>query len=108
MAHLALTPSWGARGAAVATFIGYGTVALITYVLAQRVHPLPYRGPRLAVLFVLAASLAWAVQRAAPAGAVGVGLKLLATVAVAAGTVLLGLWTNRGAVARLPGNLVRE
>jgi hypothetical protein len=52
-AHVLLTPRLGPSGAAVATLAGYTAVAGLTFVLAQRVHPLPYRGGRAAGLFAL-------------------------------------------------------
>jgi len=98
-AHMVLTPRFGAPGAAVATFLGYATVAALTYAIAQRVHPFPYRGARLASLFALALALALALHRWAPPGAAGVMLKL----AVAAGfgwvCMRLEVWKERGAVA---------
>ncbi len=51
VANVLLVPRLGAEGAAMATFGGYATSAVLTYAIAQRVHPLPYRGPRLAALF---------------------------------------------------------
>src|SRR5262249_39598852 len=42
-ANLALVPRLGATGAAIATCGGYVASAGLTYVVAQRVHPLPYR-----------------------------------------------------------------
>src|SRR5262249_22311125 len=51
VANFALVPRLGAEGAAMATFAGYAGSAALAYAIAQRVHPLPYRGARLAALF---------------------------------------------------------
>jgi O-antigen/teichoic acid export membrane protein len=94
-----LVPRFGAQGAAVGTFLGYGSVAAITYAIAQRVHPIPYRGGRLACVFVLAATATLAVQRLAPAGPLGLTVKLAAGFAIVAVTVWLRIWTDHGAIA---------
>jgi O-antigen/teichoic acid export membrane protein len=101
--QLLLTPRYGAVGAAAATGLGYVAVALITYAVSQRVHPLPYRGRRLAVLFVCAASTCVVVQRVAPGGTAGVAVKVAALLAIAGLTVALRVWTDSGAVARGAG-----
>ena len=84
-----------------------GAVAVLTYNVAQRVHPLPYRGGRLAAMFLGATALAAAVQRLAPAGPAGIAVKLAAVLAVASATWMLGLWTDRGAIGKLPGEPTR-
>jgi O-antigen/teichoic acid export membrane protein len=98
-ANLLLTPRFGAPGAAVATFLGYGVSALLTYRVAQRVHPLPYRGGRLLIVFVAALALGLLAQHAAAPGATAVAMKLGAALAFAVVCALLGIWTERGAVA---------
>jgi len=101
-AQVWLTPRLGAAGAAIATLVAYSGVALATYVLAQRVHPMPYRAARAAALFALALALALAAQRLAPAGLAGVGVRLLALAAFAGTCWRLRVWTERGAVADAP------
>jgi O-antigen/teichoic acid export membrane protein len=98
-AHWVLTPRFGAPGAGVATFLGYGVSAVLTYRVAQRVHPLPYRGARLAVLFTLACGIALAAQRLSPAGLAGLAIKLAAALGFILLCVRLGVWTERGSVA---------
>jgi O-antigen/teichoic acid export membrane protein len=103
-ANVVLTPRLGPAGAAAATTLGYFTSAALTYTIAQRVHPLPYRGGRLVLFAGAALGVTLAVQGVAPAGPAGWALKL-ATVAASAGVMTwLGLWKERGAVAapRLP------
>jgi len=99
VANAALVPRFGAAGAAAATLAGYVVAAVATYAVAQRVHPLPYRGARMAALFAVALALALAVGRVAPAGAAGAGLKLAAVASFAALCAGSGIWRERGAVA---------
>lgn len=88
-AHALMTPRWGPPGAAAATWIGYSTAAVLTYVVAQRAHPLPYRAGLAATLFVTGFLLALFVPMATPS----IVLKLLAlgafatVAAVTCGTV---------------------
>ncbi len=62
--NLWLVPQYGILAAAWATFAGYGAMALVTWIAAQRAYRLPYEYKRLGLvslvvvtLFVLAASL---------------------------------------------------
>ena len=98
LANLVLTPRFGAEGAAAATCMGYASSAVFAYLVAQRVHPLPYRGARLALLFLGALGLGVAATRLAPAGAGGIGVKLGALVVFAVLAWRLEVWTDRGAV----------
>jgi O-antigen/teichoic acid export membrane protein len=88
-AHAFMTPRWGPPGAAAATFIGYATSAVLTYGVAQRAHPLPYRAGLTGALFVTGLLLALFV----PVATSVIALKLLvvavyATIAaVTCGTV---------------------
>jgi O-antigen/teichoic acid export membrane protein len=99
-ANLLLAPRLGPLGAGIATTLGYVTSAVLTYVVAQRVHPVPFRGPRLLLAFVLALALTVAGQRLAPAGPAGAVAKGLVALLFAAAAVALGLFEDRGAVAR--------
>jgi len=99
IANATLTPRFGASGAAVATCVGYVTAAVLTYAMAQRVHPLPYRGMRLLGLFALAFGLAIAAHVYAPRGIAGVGVRLAAVAGYAAVCWWSGIWKERGAVA---------
>jgi len=94
-----LTARWGASGAAVATFLGYGASALVTYRIAQRVHPLPYRGGRLIAVFALALALALFAQTWTGQGAAGLVMKIAAVAAFALVCARLALWKERGGVA---------
>jgi O-antigen/teichoic acid export membrane protein len=91
-----LTPALGASGAAMATFMGYAASAMLAYAVSQRVHPLPYRGGRIVVMFVLALALALAAQRWAPGGAAGVAARFAAAAAYAAIVWRFGLWRPAG------------
>jgi O-antigen/teichoic acid export membrane protein len=100
LACMLLAPRLGAPGAAVATLLAYGASAIVTYRIAQRVHPLPYRGGRLVTVFVLALVLALTVQSFAVNEVFGVALKLAAIAAFALLCARLEMWEERGAVAR--------
>ncbi|MEK7330145.1 MAG: oligosaccharide flippase family protein [Candidatus Eisenbacteria bacterium] len=91
-ANAVLTPTLGASGAAVATFMGYAASGVLAYAVSQRVHPLPYRGGRIVAMFTLAVALALAAQRLAPAGVPGVGVKLAAAAAYAVIVWRFELW----------------
>jgi O-antigen/teichoic acid export membrane protein len=97
--HALLTPRLGPSGAAIATLAGYTGVASVTFVLAQRVHPLPYRGGRAAGLFALALALGVAAERWAPAGVWGVAARAAAVLVYVGVCVRARVWTERSAVA---------
>jgi O-antigen/teichoic acid export membrane protein len=94
-----LTPRFGAFGAAVATLLAYGASASVTYRIAQNVHPLPYRGWRLILVFAIALALSLAAQSWTRTGATGIAMKLAAVAAFALLCVRLELWKERGGVA---------
>jgi O-antigen/teichoic acid export membrane protein len=94
-AQFALTPVWGAPGAAVATFLGYATSALLTYRIAQNVHPLPFHGGRMLAAMGSAMALGLLVQRYAPSGPSGIALKFAALAVFAVGCVRLRIWRER-------------
>ena len=98
-AHALLTSRYGGPGAGIATFLGYATTAVLTYRVAQHVHPLPYRGGRAALVVALALGTALALQRWAPPGVMGVVVKLVAVAAFAGLVLLLGMHRNSGTVA---------
>lgn len=100
LANLLLVPRLGPLGAGIATTLGYVTSALLTYVIAQRVHPVPFRGLRLVLTFALALALTVTGQRLVPPGGWGVVAKLLIALVFAATVWQLGLLQDRGAVAR--------
>jgi O-antigen/teichoic acid export membrane protein len=91
-AQAALTPRLGAPGAAAGTLIGYVAAAVLTYRVAQRVHPLPYRPARLLTLFASALALAWVLATRVAATPGGGALKLGAALAWAA---LAAAWVMR-------------
>jgi O-antigen/teichoic acid export membrane protein len=76
-----LTPRFGVAGAGWGTLAGYTTMAVCTFAIAQRVHPLPYRAPRLLGLAASALALAWALQSLAPGRPVTLVVKLAAALA---------------------------
>ena len=102
VANWVLVPRYGAEGAAMATFAGYATSAALTYVIAQRVHPLPYRGARLAALFVSGLALGLAAVRLAPGGMAGAGWRLAALAAYALIAWKSDVWKDRGALRHRP------
>jgi O-antigen/teichoic acid export membrane protein len=95
--QLTLTARYGGPCAALGTLIAYGVVAVVTYRLAQRVHPLPYRGGRLMALVVIAVALAVSVQGLT--GTSGIAIKALALLGMIVLTLRLEVWTDRGAIA---------
>ena len=102
VANLALVPRFGAEGAAAATFAAYVASAALTYVVAQRLHPLPYRGARLLALFGAGVLLGVGVVRLAPGGAWGWASKLAALAAFAALAWKSDVWRDRGAIRHRP------
>ena len=98
-ANALLTPRFGGPGAGIATFLGYATAACLTYRVAQHVHPLPFRGGRMLLVFALGLGVALIVQRVAPPGAPGVAFKLLAAGGFAALCLMLKLHRDEGSVA---------
>jgi O-antigen/teichoic acid export membrane protein len=99
-ANLLLIPRYGIMGAGAATCLGYVMAATLTYIVSQRVQPMPYRGARMAAVFVAGLALGLVVQRWAPAGAAGVAIKLGAAGVFALALTSIGMWKDRGAVAR--------
>ncbi|HEY2955778.1 MAG TPA: lipopolysaccharide biosynthesis protein [Candidatus Eisenbacteria bacterium] len=97
--NVLLVPRLGVAGAAIGTFLGYGTSAVVTYRVAQSVHPLPYRGGRLLSIYLLALALGLAAQTWGGHGAAGLVVKIAVMAAFALVCARLALWTERGAVA---------
>ena len=99
VANFALTPRFGPPGAALATWLAHVTAAVLAYVLAQRVYPLPYRGMRGAVLVASGLAITVSAQRLAPPGAAGIALKAAALAAFAGLAWASGMWRDRGGVS---------
>jgi O-antigen/teichoic acid export membrane protein len=108
VANLLLAPRLGPLGAGFATTLACVTSAVLTYVIAQRVHPAPFRGTRLALVFACALALTLAGQglplTLVAAGHVlvvpgGVAVKLALVLVFAAALWRLRLLEERGAVA---------
>jgi O-antigen/teichoic acid export membrane protein len=95
----ALAPRFGATGAAIATLLAHGASGFATYRIAQAVHPLPYRGGRLFLVFALALALALVAQGWTRMGITGLAMKLVAVAAFAILCARLEMWRERGAVA---------
>lgn len=102
VANQLLVPRWGAEGAAMATCLAHTVSTILAYLVAQRVHPIPYRGARLALLFGAALALGVATVRFAPAGAAGVAARVGAVLAFAALAAVMEVWKDRGAVRHRP------
>lgn len=98
-ANALLTPRFGPVGAAAATTLAYVTSALLTYVVAQRVYPVPYRGTRVLSLYALALATGLWLAGHAPAGIAGVGLRVGAVLLFAAVCAFARVWKNEGSVA---------
>ncbi len=101
-ANQLLTPAWGADGAAMSTCLAHVASSVLAYIVAQRVRPFPHRPLRLALLFGGALALGLAAVRWAPAGLLGLGVKLGALLAFVALAWVLQVWTDRGAVRHRP------
>ncbi|HEY6195145.1 MAG TPA: oligosaccharide flippase family protein [Candidatus Eisenbacteria bacterium] len=101
-ANALLVPRLGAEGAAMATFGGYATSAVLTYAIAQRVHPLPFRGARLAALFAAGVGLGGLAVHVAPAGPAGAAWRVAALVAYALLAWKSDVWKDRGALRHRP------
>ena len=98
-ANVALTPRYGAGGAAAATCLAYTASAVFTYAVAQRVHPLPHRGARLAGLFGAALGLGLLARSLPLGGASGIAVKLGAALLFVTLVVRMDALRERGAVA---------
>ena len=70
--------------------------------MAQRVHPLPFRGARLAALFAAAVLLGAAVVRQPADGAGGIALRAAAWAAFALLAWKSDVWKDRGAIRHRP------
>ncbi len=101
-ANLLLVPRFGAEGAALATFAGHATAAGLTYAIAQRVRPMPYRGLRLAALFAAGVAIGVATAHFAPAGAAGIGWRVTAVAAYALLAWKSDVWRDLGALRHRP------
>ncbi|MGH7741507.1 MAG: polysaccharide biosynthesis C-terminal domain-containing protein, partial [Candidatus Eiseniibacteriota bacterium] len=99
MANLLLTPRFGPLGAAWSTMLGNGCLAVTTYLVSQRVHPLPYRGARLSALFALAVGLAVGGHRWIAPGMSAVPLKLGLLAVYLVACAALGVWREGGGIS---------
>ena len=102
LANALLVPRLGAEGAAAATFAAHTASAVLTYAIAQRFHPLPYRGARLATLFVAGVGLGAVTVHASPHGAAGVAVRIAAVVAFALLAWKSDVWKDAGSVRHRP------
>lgn len=99
VANFVLTPRFGPPGAALATWLAHVTAAVLAYVLAQRVYPLPYRGLRGAALVLSAVAITVAAQRLAPHGVAGIAVKAGALLVFAGLAWWSEMWRDRGGVS---------
>ena len=60
VANLSLIPLWGYMGAAVATFLAYGGMMLLSLWIGQRKYPIPYPWQRIGGFLLLSAGLSLA------------------------------------------------
>ena len=93
-----LVRPYGVAGAAAATLGANVALAVLTFAASQRVHPLPYRGVRLLLVFAVAVALAAAGQGWAAPGIAGVATKLGLVVVFGAVVAALGVARDRGAI----------
>jgi antigen flippase len=89
--NLALIPAFGMVGAAAASAVGYGLLALLYYRVAQRLYPSPYE-PRkvLAIVALAVVCVAPGAMPIEPAG-LAIGVKATALTAFGAGVRLTGV-----------------
>lgn len=99
LANFALTPRFGPAGAGAATWCAYVVSAVACYLITQRVHPLPYRGIRAGLLFMLGVGITLALH--GRTGVTGVALKLAGLAAFAVAAIALEL--RRAPRKRRPG-----
>jgi len=86
----------------MATCMAYTASAVLTYVIAQRVHPLPYRGARLAALFAAGVALGAIAVRQPLQGGADVGVRAAALAAFALLAWKSDVWKDRGAIRHRP------
>jgi O-antigen/teichoic acid export membrane protein len=98
VANALLAARFGMMGSAAATLIGNGMLAVLTYVVAQSIHPIPYRGRRLLALFGLAVVLSVVTPRVAPPGPWMWAAKCAALVLYGLAAAGLQVVRERGAV----------
>jgi O-antigen/teichoic acid export membrane protein len=108
VANLLLVPRMGAEGAAMATCAGYVTSAALTYVIAQRVHPLPFRGARLFALFTVAVLLGVTAVRQPLEGSKAIALRVAAWAVFALLAWKSDVWKDRGAIRHRPDTPASE
>lgn len=60
VANLSLIPLWGYMGAAIATFLAYGGMMLLSLWIGQRKYPIPYPWQRIGGFLLLSAGLSLA------------------------------------------------
>jgi O-antigen/teichoic acid export membrane protein len=99
VANMILTPRLGPFGAALSTLAGNVALAASTYLVSQRVHPLPYRGARLSALFTLAVALGLAGQRWIGLGPMGAAMKLGILLLFLIACAALGVWREAGGIS---------
>jgi O-antigen/teichoic acid export membrane protein len=80
VANALLVPRQGPMGAAEATWLGNVALAIGTYRVAQTLHPLPFRGGKIAGLYALALVAGLAAQQL-PSTVTGAALKLAIAIA---------------------------
>jgi O-antigen/teichoic acid export membrane protein len=57
--NIALIPYYGYLGSAIATFLAYFVMAMISYFLGQRHYPIPYNLPKICIYILLSTFLAF-------------------------------------------------
>ena len=88
-----LIPRMGAMGAALAKVAGYAAVASVSYVVAQRLHPIPYDWKRLGKLSVGTLGLFVAGHLAAMTGAWSLALRVMVFLSFPVVLEALGFFT---------------
>lgn len=93
-----LVPRFGAEGAAMATCASYLFSSVLAYIVAQRLRPMPYRGAKFGLMFLLALGLALVVERLSPSGTQGIAVRVAAVLGFGVLVFASEFWSDRGAV----------
>lgn len=98
--NLVLIPTYGAMGAAVATLLAYIVLALVAYIVNQRIYPLPFEVGKFALAFLLGVALYWGSDMLSQSYPLGVGIAISVCAFLLYGIILtlaelLPLWHKK-------------
>lgn len=107
--NLLMIPWWGIDGAALATLVGYGALALISYVVNQRIYPQPFEVRRFALALALGIGLYGVLRVATPSASLegALLLGLMSTLTYGLALLALGLTGSGLQVAQVRGVITK-